>query len=81
LSRVHGAAFQVRNFGGDDPTLEADGIDLYFYGLWAYVYNLLFGAAALAAKKRKLEKLRSEVLPQFPKALVCPGCLYIERKP
>lgn len=62
----------------EDPALDADSVDFFLFGLWAYLYNFLFGAAALATRKRKLEKLKSEVLPQNPKALLCPRCLHVK---
>ena len=64
---------------GEHPTLEAEGLEYFVFGLWAYLYNLLFGAAALATRKRKLAKLKNEVLPQSPNALICPACLQLKR--
>jgi len=41
-------------------------------GLW----DLLF----LKLRNKKVERLCTEVLPRYPKSLICPNCLYLWRR-
>jgi hypothetical protein len=57
--------------------------DFSLWGWWAIAHDLLAGLwSGLGAwrRRRQVKKLRDEVLPQFPKSLICPHCLQVFRK-
>lgn len=60
-----------------------DNHDYSFWGWWAIVDELLSGmwnGLTTWRRRRQVKKLRDEVLPQFPKSLICPHCLQVVRR-
>ena len=64
-------------FGGRDTH------DYWIWGLWAIIHDVLidiwYGVRSLF-RKRKVYKLRAEILPQFPNSQICPQCLGVVRR-
>lgn len=51
--------------------------------LWPFLWEIACDAARglkSALRKRRARKLRDEIIPQFPNALICPLCHEIVRK-
>lgn len=50
---------------------------------WAFVYDILqdmSGGVRNLVRKRKVRKLRAEILPEWPLTLVCPHCLHLRKE-
>jgi hypothetical protein len=57
--------------------------DYSFWGWWAIAYGIFAGmwsGLGTLRRRRQVKKLRAEILPQFPKSLICPHCLQVLRK-
>ena len=64
-------------FGGKEAR------DYWFWGWWAVVHDLLsevWHSIGLAWRKRKVRRLRAELLPQYPNTLICPQCFHIIKR-
>lgn len=63
------------------PVVSAELWEFLLWGWWAFASNYLWGALTLKGRLSKLAQQKAEVLPQFPRSLVCPKCLHIIRRP
>ncbi|HEX8552758.1 MAG TPA: hypothetical protein VF681_14510 [Abditibacteriaceae bacterium] len=71
------SSYGVSDFNNKDAT------DYWLWGLWAIAHDLwldLWKGGRLVARKKKVEKMRAEILPQFPHTMICPQCLHVERR-
>lgn len=64
----------------ESPTVGADAVEFFLWGWWAYAFNYLYDLCTFEARKKKLAKLKSTLLPQFPNSLVCTRCLHIRKR-
>ena len=64
----------------EGPTLNADTTDFLLFGWWAYVVNYFAEMFSLGGRKTKLAKLKTDVLPAYPKSLICPACLHVIKR-
>ena len=51
-------------------------VALAVFGLFVVLYEEI----VTAFRRRKLAKLKAEILPQFPNSQVCPRCLKVQRR-
>ena len=64
----------------EGPTVGADWLEFLLFGWIIFVVNYGMELFSFGGRKSTLAKLKAEVLPAFPRALVCPRCLHtIER--
>ena len=61
----------------EGPTASADLPEFLLFGWWAFVINYLTELFSFGGRKTKLAKLKKDVLPNFPKSLICPTCLHV----
>jgi hypothetical protein len=78
LSRFEGVSSRdAQGFNGKDSH------DFSFWGWWAIAHDLftrMWSGVGTWLRRRQVNKLRAEVLPQFPKSLICPHCMQVFRK-
>ena len=63
------------------PAVEAEAWEFFLWGWMAFVYNFLIGLVTYGGRKARLAKQKRDVLPRFAHSLVCPRCLYVQRRP
>ncbi len=63
----------------ESPGVGADLWQFLLFGWWAFVINFVSDLFTFEGRKKKLAALKAEVLPQFPRAQVCPRCLELKR--
>lgn len=68
-------------WSGDAVEGEArDPLSYFRWGMWLVLWDLLcagFKMSGRENRKTKVERLRKEVLPDFPDSLICPSCLHV----
>jgi hypothetical protein len=65
----------------ESPAIEAELWEFLLWGWWAFVGNYLHSAMTYKSRQSKLAQMKQEVLPRFPRSLVCPRCLHILQRP
>ena len=73
------ADYQISN-ASESPDVSASGLEFLLFGWWAFALNFLADVFSLGGRKTKLAHLKAEILPQFPRSLVCPRCLNVIKR-
>lgn len=68
------------NKSSESPAVEAELWEFLLWGWIAFAVNFAHGLVTYASRKRKLATLKRDVLPRFPRSLICPRCFYITRR-
>ena len=83
--KCHTWMVPLDKFEIQDQDVDLVGGDLCTYGLWHFIAGFLvsIGWSSVADKRRcvKLEKLKTEVLSEYPNSQICPRCLEDRNKP
>ncbi len=84
-SECHAFMLPLRDYeislATEAPAINAEIWEFLLWGWWAFAYNYVFGAIALKGRVSKLAQQKQEILPLFPRSLVCPRCLHILKRP
>ena len=64
----------------ESPGVGADVGEFLLFGWWAFILNFVDDAWSFGGRKKRLAALKAEVLPQFPRSLVCPRCLHVVKR-
>lgn len=84
-SECHAFMLPLRDYeisrGAEAPAVGAELWEFLLWGWWAFAYNYISDALTLRGRLSKLAALKQEVLPRFPRSLVCPQCLYLLKRP
>lgn len=70
--------YEIKSSSEDHDFNDAGGWLLW--GIWSPVANFLDEWITVKARRKRLDKIKAEVLPQFPQSLVCPKCLYVAQR-
>ena len=80
---------ELKDFDGtssrDAPGFEQrDPHDYFWFGLWAIAHDIAIDAwrwLGSASRKKRVKRLKEEMLPQFPNTIICPRCLITIERP
>ena len=61
----------------EGATLNAEPLEFLLFGWVAFLANYVTELFSLGGRKSKLARLKAQILPRFPRALVCPRCLHV----
>lgn len=64
----------------ESPTIGAEWWEFLIYGWAIYLYNFVFDFFTYESRKKKLARLKRDVLTINPKSLICPACLRIKKR-
>ena len=64
----------------ESPTAGAELWEFILWGWMAFVYNYVYDLFTFKERQLRLARLKAEILPQFPRSLVCPGCLRVTKR-
>ncbi len=62
------------------PAVECELWEFFIWGWMAFVYHFLSGLATYGGRKARLAQQKRDVLPRFPRSLVCPRCLHVQSR-
>ena len=70
--------YEIQKSGA--PSVEAEPWEFFLWGWSAYVTNFVSDSFTYKGRKRQLEQLKRDILPHFPKSLVCVDCLHVSKR-
>ncbi len=79
---------KLRDFEGvssrDAPRFDDyDSSAVRLWGLWIFVFSLLknlWRGGDETKRRRKAKQLRDEILPEYPKSVICPDCFEVDKR-
>lgn len=65
----------------ESPDVDVEWYEFVIWGWWAIAVNFLSDLMTYEGRKKKLARLKQDILPAFPGSLVCTRCLHVIKRP